>query len=113
MHKITEQVLYRVRVTTSSPEVGERYSAWMLAEHGNDLLSVPGCIECRVFRQSPTRFEAHYLFESTAALQGYYEHHAPILRQKGSVHFTPGELQIERDEALLIAEGQNMSPVTD
>jgi len=109
MQSTTEQILYRVCVNASSPEVGERYHTWMLNEHGDDLLAVPGCIECRVFKQSDTRFEAHYLFASEGALQRYYEHYAAGLRQKGADHFAPGEIRIERDELLLIAEGRSAS----
>ncbi len=105
MKAIKQTVLYRVSATAQSKEAGERFYSWMLNEHGDDLLEVPGCIECRVFRKSETEFETHYLFETMQSLQNYYEKHASRLRQKGKDLFAAGEVQLHRDELVLVAEG--------
>ena len=108
MNSIKEKVLYRVNVIASQPEVGERFYQWMLEEHGDDLLKIPGCIECRVYRKSPVEFENHYIFESQEMLQDYYKQYADTLRAKAKVKFVDGELQFQRDEALLVAEGNSL-----
>lgn len=99
-------VRYQVRASFVDAATADRFVAWMRAEHGDELLAVPGCLEYRVYRRDELAVDAEYLFTDAAALETYLDTQAPALRAKGRERF-PAELaDFTRAVAPLVAEGR-------
>ena len=84
--------IYEVSIQIDAERAAD-YRAW-LANHGRELLALPGFVQARVFEveaeePDPARFGlvVHYLLENHLALQHYLQQHAPAMRAKADEHF--------------------------
>lgn len=98
-------VRYQVRAGFTDAATADRFVAWMRAEHGAELLAVPGCLEFRVYRRDELAVDAEYLFADAAALEIYLATQAPALRAKGRERFPEAVADFDREVAPLVAGG--------
>ncbi len=88
----TSEVVYEVNIDLDAT-IEADYRAW-LRHHVVDILALPGFIDARVFDivdPPPTSGRialcTQYRLRDEAALQDYFEHHAPRLRGDGITRF--------------------------
>jgi hypothetical protein len=104
-------VRYRVTATAQHSKTVREFIKWMHREHGEELLSIAGCTEFRVFQSSPTQAAAEYIFRDQDHLNHYLEHEAPKLRAKGLEYFPPELMQFARDTAPLLCGGNRRKSI--
>lgn len=86
------EVVYEVNIDLDAAVEAE-YRAWLVG-HVDEILALPGFIDARVSdvvdpAAAPGRIAIcmHYRLHDAAALQDYFEHHAPRLRADGIARF--------------------------
>ena len=86
------EVVYEVNLAVDAAIEGE-YRAW-LREHIADMLALPGFLDARVFdvidpppAAGRIAICTHYRLRDAAALQDYFDQHAPRLRGEGMARF--------------------------
>lgn len=99
-------VRYQVIAATKGPETAAEFLSWMTREHGHDLLKIHGCQEFRVIKLDSLRMSCEYLFTSQKALDKYIENFAPKLREKGEQLFPESRVKFTRNQAELLALGE-------
>jgi 2-haloacid dehalogenase len=99
-------IRYRVTVQAEHRKIIDEFLKWIRHEHGPELLKVPGCVEYRCYRTSPTVATCEYLFTSKTALEIYYKNHAATLRERTLEVFPAPIVEFKRDESELEISGQ-------
>ena len=97
---------YEVTAVSRDPKVINLFNEWMIAEHGQDVLSCKGCLEFRLIAIDEHTSRSEYLFTSEEAFQDYEVNDAPRLRQRGIEYFSGLDIQFSRASSSLIAEGR-------
>lgn len=86
------EVLYEVNLDVDAA-IASDYRVW-LRDHVAQLLALPGFVDARIFEvadppPAPGRVAlcCHYRLRDAAALEAYFEQHAPRLRGDGIARF--------------------------
>ncbi len=84
-------IIYEVNIFMQR-DIENQYRQW-LVKHIAEILALPGFIDAQCFdvqqddKANDVAISVHYHLESHAALDNYFEHHAPRLRAEGVAKF--------------------------